>query len=185
MIALGDNPFNPASTPFGGKTAGVVQTININSMSIKLNFVQNNKDSITLGGTLSVPPGFTAAGQNVTMVVGGYVSTFGLGQKGTGTGTVTAGAAPGTVGASALKLTVSKKKDSVLGRVASFSTKWTGGDFKPLLALRGLLADKNYKKTSVTVRVFILMNTTLYDCSKLLGWTAKANRSGVAVPGKL
>ena len=163
-IALGTDPYNPASTPFNGQPAGVVQVINITSMTIRLNFTGTGKDTIAIQGTLPLEQLIAPAGQKITLVVGGIVQHFTLNARGS------AGSGGNTFSLRAPKLMLQGK----------FTAKLSG-DFKQALGAKGL-TNAPVQLASRTVRVFILLDdTTVYDSRKLLSYTVnKTGRIGIA-----
>lgn len=161
--ALGTDPLNPASTPFDGRPAGVVQAINILDMTVKLNFVASGKDAISIRGALPLNQALSPAGQQITLVVGGIVQRFTLDTRGSS-----------GRGSSTFSLRV--PKTLLQGK---FSAKLTG-DFKSTLSTIGLTNSK-VRFVSRTVRVFIMLDkTALYDSEKLLSYTVTAGRFGTA-----
>ena len=197
--ALGTDPFNAASTPFGGQSAGAknpVQVVNITSMTIKLAFNSAGRDSIAIKGTIPVPMTFPSIGQKVGLVVGGIVRNFALTSNGTvyvsapftngPGGQIVFGTGPSLAGGkNSIKIMMKNKPGKTMVRTATFNVKLSNGsDFKSNLASRGLKADKNYVNSDVIVRTFILLyNTTLYDTQKVLAWNAKKSKTGTAKPG--
>lgn len=162
-IALGTDPTNPASTPFAGQPAGATQVINITGMTIKLDFASSGRDAIGIRGTLPLKDGFSPAGQELTLVVGGIVRRFTLDDRGSS-----------PRGNSAFVLRVPRLM--LQGR---FTTKLKNDDFKAALLDEGL-TNTTLRQVSRTVRVFILMDRTLYESRKVLSYTAKAGKTGLA-----
>ena len=204
-IALGTNPFDATSTPFGnGRPANVahpVQVVNITAMQIKLNFAGGSKDTITASGTISVEKSFTKSSHQLTLVIpalAGFASTppgivriFLLGGKGTASSATLADGKTSASGSSSFKLSVSRKTDTFLGLVAKFQFKLASGtDFAPVLATRGLTNNQTFKNTADVVRVSFLLDPTsptdpiFYDAQKVMIWNVKKGKVGTARPGK-
>jgi len=80
---LGTDPLNANSTPFRGAPANA-DPFHLNSpkLSIKLDFINLEKDTITLTGTLPLPPGFTAPGQRMVIDIGGVIRAATLDARG-------------------------------------------------------------------------------------------------------
>jgi hypothetical protein len=182
-IALGTDPLNANSTPFGGKPANYlypVQVINITALAVKLNFAVQGKDSITIQGKMPLLQALSA-NQQVTLVVGGMVSKFTLDAHGKGSGSVSdlTATASGTC-AFALRAPKQPAPTQNSPLTASFTAK-LAGDFAAALASRGLTDDNLSRPVSRAVRVFMLLDQTIvYDCNKLVSYTAKKGKTGTA-----
>ena len=160
-IALGTDPNNPASTPFGGLPAGALQVIDISTLIIKLDF-NAGRDSISIRGTLPVKPGFSVASKQVTLVVGGVVGRFALDARGN---------SPPPRGAATFNLRVSPR----LPLQARFASRMLG-TFADTLKDEELINDPKLFQVSRTVRTFILVDQTVYDSSKLLTYTVRSGK---------
>jgi hypothetical protein len=164
-IALGSDPLDANSTPFGGAPAGTILPINISTMQVRLNFsaAGASRDTIALRGTLPLGANATVAGQKLILVVGGIVRTFPqLDAHGVGS-------------LSPDKIAV---KPSRLLENARFQAKLGPSNLKPSLVDERLINETAVKQ-SRQVRVFVIFKNTVYDSRKLLTWTARLNKSGI------
>ena len=167
-VGVGTSPTDATSTPFGGTSAGTASVVNITGMSIKLNFAASNKDSVNIRGTLTVPEGFVPSAKSVILDVGGIIKTFTLDSKGSS-----------PKGDDSFMLKVSKTAAGT-GLRASFNVKLNKGSFTSLLTDEGLVGTSDLKSVSRTVKVIVLVNNTFYLSDKVLSYTAKASKSGMA-----
>jgi len=90
-IALGTDPNDPSSTPFGGNPAGPWQNLSVAKLAIKLDFTHTTapgRDSMAVSGTLPVPDGFVVEGRQVLFDVGGVIRLFTLDKRGSSTSPV-------------------------------------------------------------------------------------------------
>jgi len=169
-IALGTDPFNPNSTPFGGNKAPVRDILSLTQVRIKLNFASAGKDSVSQKGTLQLPAGYALGGKTASVVVGGFKADFTLSTKFTGAlGTNKISIKPGKNNAPA------KYSLTLKGAIAASLTDE---------GLTNETIDKNLNAAR-TVRTFLLIDalgTTplLYENSKQLLYTAKAGKTGSA-----
>lgn len=162
--ALGTNPNDAASTPFGGSPAGTPQDLVIGKMQIKLDFAKANNDRINIQGTLPVADGFNFANQVVVFDVGGVVKSFTLDAK----------------GKSPSGANDSVKLNKPKGGVAKYIVKFNKGSFAANLADEGLVGTADAKNAPKDVTVVALFNSTLLRTTKTLSYTAKANKGGLA-----
>ena len=172
-IALGTDPNNAASTPFNGQRPNSSRVLNIKNMVIKLNFAQSlGKDSMIINGTFSAPNKFSIKQEHVILVAGGIVRNFTLD---------THGSSPN--GGDTFKGRTRTKPVGNEDVQVVFAVKLSNGTFQPSLNGRGL-TNGDFRDASRTVRVFMLFpnpnDLLLYDSSKVLSYTAKHGRSGVA-----
>jgi PKD repeat protein len=172
-IALGTDPLNINSTPFGGAPAGTPQAIVISKASVKLNFTKTGADSIQLAGLLPVPAGFSVLNKTAVVyfggVTGGVTGSFTLSAK---------GASPKANNTFAIK--IKSKKGVVAAQTAPFSAKFLKGTFAPKLAAEGLDGSATVKKVPRTVLAIVLFNQTLFQTTKTLSYTATKGKTGTA-----
>jgi hypothetical protein len=169
-IALGSNPTDPNSTPNGIVAGTTAQDLKITKIGIKLNFVKNSSDSITLSGTIATSvKDFTNV--QAAVDVGGVIQSFKLDKKGSGTS--------GAKKINKIKLSAPKK-----GAQATFQVSFSKGTFRTELTDEGLTAGTDVKNGSRTVTVDLLVGPAHYRTSKKLTYTAKKGKSGSAVAAK-
>jgi hypothetical protein len=162
--ALGTNPADATSTPFGGAAAGTPLDLVIGKMQIKLDFAKANNDRINIQGTLPVADGFSFADKVVVFDVGGAIKSFTLNEKGN---------SPSGANDS---VKINKPK----GGVAKYIVKFNKGSFAANLADEGLVGTADAKSASKEVTVVVLFNSTLLRTTKTMSYTAKANKNGLA-----
>jgi ELWxxDGT repeat protein len=166
--ALGFDPNNPASGPFGGSKAGAPQPFTLAKLAVKLNFAKANSDQIAFSGTVPVGVDVNYAGQTFIIDVGGVVKSFTLDEKGKspkGNDTVSVGK-PGKTGS------------------AKYSVKLNKGSFATTLADEGL-TDETMKAQTKTVPVIVLFGSKLYSKDQGQVYTATKGKSGkTAMPKK-
>ena len=158
--------------PFGGKSPKLSRVLNVTSTLIRLNFVQQGKDSINIKGSFSAPNGFFIANQQITFVCGGIVENFTLDSKGNSPN-----------GNNTFRARVKVFKGSNADVIASFTVKLNNGIFAPTLKAQGLTDDPTLKGVSRTVDMFLLVPNQLflYNSSKVLTYTVTKNaRTGLA-----
>jgi len=160
--ALGTSSGNPASTPFGGKAAGVPQVLSVKRLGIRLNFGRDNMDSLTMQGTLPLPAGFSAGGKEAVINIGGVIRRFTLNAK---------GASPRGDDTFKLLYRGSAAQD------AKFLATVKKGDFENALADERL-ANADVRKEQRTVSAAVLLNDTQFTASVTQEYTAKAGKSG-------
>jgi len=192
--AVGTDQFSAASTPFANLPALLSDVINIQKLTLKLNFTKANKDSISLRGNFNVPTTLTPGTnertltfspiQRIRLVTGGLVSTFVTDAKGNATGTITAPAgAPAPGGEATFKMKVPKLKDTLLDHaVIKFTATMKKGSFSERLKDELLDGSATVKRASRTMNVFFLFDDVryLYESRKVLSYTAKAGKAGSA-----
>ncbi|HEY3320228.1 MAG TPA: putative Ig domain-containing protein [Planctomycetota bacterium] len=162
---LGTDPGDPNSTPFGpGAKAGVIQALNITSLQVRLDFksASSTKDQIQVNGTLPLGP-VDLSGKAVTVVAGGAKQNFTLNSRGT--------AADGQN-----RIMV---KSSAKSEDARFTVK-LAGNLKAALAQYSDLTNKTQSNQSKQIRIWILLNNTVYESRKLVTYNAKQQKTGVA-----
>jgi hypothetical protein len=162
-IAMGTDPSNAGDTPFGGAPAGELRVINITAMAIRLNFLDAGRDSIGLRGSFSVNDGFDPAGQPLTLVVGGIVRQFTL----SGHGSAALGRDRFTLALPRYMLR------------AKFAAKLGNDTFSDDLVDERLTPGAGDQR-SRSVRVFIVAGGVVYESRKLLTYTSRTTKSGLA-----
>ncbi|MEI6235102.1 MAG: PKD domain-containing protein [Planctomycetota bacterium] len=167
--ALGTDPLNINSTPFGGAPAGVPQPIVISKVSVKLNFTKAGTDSISLSGLLPIPMGFSIAGKTAVVYLGGVTKSFTLNAKGT---------SPKANDSFGIK--IKAVKGVVPAQSAPFATKFLKGSFSAALADEGLDGSATVKNVARDVNVIVLFNQTLFTTKKTLTYTATKAKVGSA-----
>jgi hypothetical protein len=165
-IAIGTNPNDPASTPFGGLPAGAPQKLMFLKLSIKLNFAKSGTDSVTLTGTLSIPAGFKASG-----------STFGLFLSGISKRIVLDAKGHSPKGNDILVIQIKSSKGAVAAQTAKFTLKLTKGKFTTPLADAGL-TNKTVKNESINIPVTVLFNSTVFQANVPQQYTASQGKTG-------
>ncbi|HLX60841.1 MAG TPA: S8 family serine peptidase [Planctomycetota bacterium] len=167
--AVGTNPNDPSSTPFGGAPAPAPQTLTLATAYFHLNFAKSGADMIRLHGTLNVPAGFAPAGQIVYLDVGGVVKSFTLNDKGLS-----------KTLSDTLKIVIRKKSGFVPAQTSSFTATLTKGTFSAQLADEQLTGDADASKAPRTVVVTLLFNNSVLTKSQSLKYTAKKGKFGIA-----
>ena len=143
--------------------------LTVTKMGIKLNFSKADADSITLSGKIPVPDGFSAAGREVVVDVGGVVAPFLLDEKGKSK----------REGAQ-MKLTVKASKGIVLAQDAKLAIKLSKGNFSSSLADEGLV-DATLDDAPVQVRAEVTVDAARkYPIDRTLLYRAKAGKTGSA-----
>jgi len=168
-LALGTGVGDAASTPFN-LGASTPQPLNLQRLSVRLNFIKASKDSIELGGTLPLPEGFTPQGGTLLIVdVGGVVKQMLLNPQGLA-----------KAGNDSFKLRV-KRSAKVTGIVGSrFMAKFSKSDFDIPLADEKITGETDMTRAPRTVVVTILFNGALYQKSQNVLYSARAGKSGRA-----
>ncbi len=167
-IAVGTDPHNSGSTPFGGASAGVPMALSLVKPAIQLNFAKKNADSIKFGGSLTIPAGFVAAGQAVDVYIGGVVAKFTLGSKGTAAN-----------GNSTFKAAIKSTKGAVPSQISKFTVLLNKGNFGPTLTAAGL-TNASVKNVMLPVPFILLIDKTAYTVSQSMTYTATKGKSGSA-----
>jgi autotransporter-associated beta strand protein len=160
--ALNTNPADATSTPFSGQSAGTSTTLSGVILGVKLNFAKTtSNDSLSLSTTLNIGTA-SLANQTVVVDVGGIVRSFTLDANGKST----------TKG-----LTLSKPKNGSTKLVM----KLTKSTLAASLADEGLTGDADIKTAvSKSIDVIVLFNSTFYETTKTVSYTAKNGVSGTA-----
>src|ERR1043165_9404689 len=167
--ALGTDPLNINSTPFGGAPAGTPQSIVLSKTSVKLNFTKTLKDSIQLSGLLPVPAAFLVTGKTAVVYFGGVTQNFTLDAKG-----------KSPKADNTFSIQIKSKKGMVAAQSAKFTSKFSKGTFAPKLADEGLDGSATVKKVPRSVQVIVLFNQTLLQTTRTLSYTATKGKSGAA-----
>jgi hypothetical protein len=177
--ALGLNPSNPASTPFGLPAGTTPLPLTLTQLGVKLNFAHAGNDNISLSGALSVSSGFVVAGQSILIDAGGVIKIFTLDGKGNGHAASGYPAVTSPIN-DRFKLTVKSKKGKVAAQTAAFKAQFNKGAFTSLLSDEGLLGGADLKKVARTVPVIILFNAQMLEAAPSVLYTAKAGKTGLA-----
>jgi len=148
----------------GGSGGGGTLLLPDAKLVIKLNFAKPASDSLSLSGTLIVPSGFTVAGAQVVITVGGISNTFTLDAKGSSK------SATGS-----LKIGVKGT-----GTTAKFSMKLNKGDFAAQLADEGLVGTADVKDKSVQVAASVAFASATYQKVQSQLFSAKTGKSGAS-----
>jgi PKD repeat protein len=164
-ILAGTNPYDPKSTPL---TNPIPQPLLVKSMLIRLNFLHANRDSIQIGGTVSVAAGPTLAGSRFIFNIGGVedavlLNAQGRGKNGNG---------------SAVALSVRTVNGAVPAQTAKVTLTLAHNTYSTALAADGLANGNVY--STVYVPVQILFQGTIYSTVPHLTYRALAGRRGVA-----
>ena len=160
-IALGTDPLNAASTPFGGQLAGAPVPFAITQLNIGLNFARPNSDTLTLQGSVPIPADFTALGQTVALDVGGIVRVFTLDKAGRGKSGTAQIQVASRSGATSAKLTIKFSKSSLAADLADDG-----------------LTSQTVTKAPKSVHVILLLDATNFQTDVNLLYTAKAGKTG-------
>jgi hypothetical protein len=166
-IAMGSDPSNAKSYPTASSNP-TPEALLISKMSIKLSFVKPGSDSIQISGLLPMKAGVKLSGQKLLLNVGGVLKTFTLNEKGSAVS-----------GGSAIKLGVKLQAGVTVDQTAKFAVKLSKGGFA------AALADDGFTKSEAAsalrkLLVQMLFDGTIYQDTKTLFYTAKANVSGSA-----
>jgi hypothetical protein len=164
--AAGTSATDSTSTPFAGAPAPAPQALTLTAMGIKLNFKSPfGNDSISLSGTLPVPPGTSLANQQIVLDVGGVIQAFKLDPKGKGP--------KGNA-----KIVVSKPSKT---NTSKFSIKLSKGTYAKTLAPYNLANVTTTTTAVVALPVTVLFNKGTYaDPSVKLLYKSKIYASGTA-----
>ena len=169
-IALGSNPLDPTSTPFGLPACGG-QPFNLPNpkIGIKLDFATFGKDTITLSGSLPVQPGFSAPGQRVIAYVGGIFRIVTLGANGVS-----------TTGDKLTMISIKAPRASIHAQNAKYSVKMKGDFTATLARSSNLTSSPSVTKVERNVFVSIIVGNNVYSKTQEVQYTAKAGKSGMA-----
>ncbi|HLX61198.1 MAG TPA: CAP domain-containing protein [Planctomycetota bacterium] len=167
--ALGTNPHDAKSTPFSGAPASP-QALPNPKLTVRLNFLKTNVDTLSLTGMLPVPANFAVAGKTVTVDVGGVIRTFTLDAK---------GMAKSTSGTDTFKLKVIAVKGAVAAQNSAYTVKITKSSLSALLADEGMV-NATVTNSNITVPVIVLFNAQYLTVNRLTIYSAKAGKTGAA-----
>ena len=163
--AVGTDPNSAASTPSGQPiTAAALQPLTVSTASIKLNFASANRDSIAFTGRVPVPQGFNPNGATVYVDVGGVAKALPLNAKS---------------GGDSVKIALKSKQGVVQAQTARYTIALSQGSFAATLAGAGL-TNTSAKKVPLMVKFTFLFNTTVYQSTRALSYTARFGKSGSA-----
>jgi hypothetical protein len=167
--ALGTDPTNPASTPFGGAPAGYRVAFVIKYAHIKLNFATPGRDRITFRGRFPVPEGLTAGGQAMVLDVGGLISKVAL--DGKGRAEFPAGNGTGRVRLRFGKSTVAGQQ------LAKITANYSKGSFADKFVDEGL-RNEDIPFAIKRMNFIILLNKTMIQTGRVMWYKAKAGKFG-------
>jgi len=165
-VALGLDPKNGAVTPFNGSPAGTTIPLNVQKLTIALDFVKPLKDQISFNGLIGLPVGFSVSGQSVTASIGGAIKTFALDAKG--------------------QLSPKSKTESfklafnaaaTTEQLGKYSLKFSKGTFGSFFTDEGLTS-VTVKEALKSVTVTLLFNGRLYQTPVTQLYTATAGKKG-------
>ena len=165
------DPNDAASTPTGEPaSAGSIEALVVSKASIKLNFATGGRDAIQFGGTLPIPAGFTAAGKQMLVDVGGVFERFTLDAKG--------GARSGK---NKLTVKIKAKHGVIAAQTAKFTAVFAKGTFAPAFADEGLTGDADVKPAKRVRMSFVIMHDDVVaQVQRDLAYTAKKGKTGKA-----
>jgi hypothetical protein len=170
-VLLGTNPIDANSNPFANNS-GELRSLNITSMTVKLNFSSSGKDSIAIKGTAQTGSE-SLAGKQVAVYVGGILQRFTLDSR--GKAKVSNGLGSGTGNANgAASISVGKGPNSAV--LISFK----GGDYRSFLTEEGMTNEEVKTPRATSISIAVLVNNILHKSDKVLSYTAKAGKSGSA-----
>ena len=161
-VFLGTDPTDPTSTPFAGAPANP-QPLVVSALAIKLNFAKSGLDSAGLTGSLPIPAGFSPAGEEVIVDIGGVIKNYTLNDKG--------------AASNGFKLELKGKKDNVPAQNAKFTLKLSKGNFSSLLTDEGL-TNADAKNLAATVPVIVLFNEQMFTKDQAQIFNAKKGKVG-------
>lgn len=155
------DPNDPGSTPFA-IPASVVSQIAVKNLTIALNFRTTGRDRFKLSGTLNVSGQPALAGAQLALDFGGIVKVFQLDSKGS------------------FKSGNDLFKIIIKAENAAFTANLNKGNFAAILAAIGLDGSADVKNSQKAILLTILFNGTHYQTIRIVAYTAKANKSGMA-----
>jgi hypothetical protein len=160
--ALGSDPMNAGSTPFGSAPAGPPQPISIKSTALRLHFDEPGHDTIVVTGVLPLRVGLVLAGQRVAVDVGGVIKAFTLDNRGVS-----------SQGRYYFRLAMKVKRGVVAEPRARFRLQLSHGSFASTLARDGFTASPHVVSAVRQVLVTILLDQTLYQQVRDVFWTCR------------
>jgi len=183
-LAIGSDPVSALSTPMtvlknstgnipAGALAGSLPAkpffLAPSGVSLRLNFNSQKpfRDSISLKGSLPLPPNFTAPTQPVVVFIGGLVVNGLLNEKGSYSNTI-----------NTVKIKVGNGGTSRAGRNAPLSAKMKG-------AFAGNFSDEGFvnadvQKSASSVVVYVLVGGQYFSATAKTSYSAKQDKSGSA-----
>lgn len=168
---VGSTPQSFTATPMNNLpvSAAEMQLLAISKTSIKLNFVKQNSDLISLTGTIPIPAGFVVTNQRLHLDIGGVVKSFTLSEKGIS-----------KAGGDSFKLQVKSKKGAVAAQASKFSMVLSRGTFSGALVNEGLTGDADVKNAARTVMFSLVSNGIAQQKPQALSYSARKGKSGKA-----
>ena len=162
---LGTDPLNANSTPFRGAPANADPFhLAAPKLSVKLDFVNLEKDTLTLTGTLPLPAGFTAPGQRMVVDIGGVLKEATLDRRGSFTSSDKK---------TSMKLNASKSRAS--GVNAKYAIKLRG-TFRQQLSDEGL-NNVAVSKSPRDIILILLVGEVAYQKTTTVLYSCKNNKA--------
>jgi hypothetical protein len=145
-----------------------VQTLDVKSPKIVLNFAKSDKDSITFSGSLPIPDHFAPTTTPIFVDAGGVSRSFVLNAKG-----------DAKDGNDSINLTFKSSKGMVFAQMGKYSVSFKNGTFFPAFI------DENLVNTTVTkgtryVKFTVTLGQNVYQTTQMMSYTAKAGKTGTA-----
>ncbi len=164
----GTSPWDDADSPVIDDDPAALRE---RSGRITLNFRRPNRDTVGMGGFVSVPAGFDPEGAVVLADIGGVTRRFVLDKHGRST----------PRGKSSFTVTLKRRRGVVLANPAArFSLSVANDDCSDELADEGLTGDVSAKKAPRRIATTVLFAGRAFEGALDLRWTAVAGRSGIA-----
>lgn len=160
----GSSAGDPSDTPFG--VAATTAPLDVDVLSIRLDFAESGRDGIRLAGQLPVADPAILDGATLVLDVGGVAKMFVLERRGDG--------ARGRLEAEHAALRIGRPRRSR----AKFAARLRRGTFGPMLARTAGLADANVRAKARIVRVTILFPPSVLTKAQGQIYTAKRGKSG-------
>ncbi|HEY3318879.1 MAG TPA: putative Ig domain-containing protein [Planctomycetota bacterium] len=164
-IFLGTNPLDPSSTPFRGVAANP-DPFHLASpkLALKMDFKKLGNDTLTLTGSLPIPPNFAAPGQLMVVDIAGLMAKSILDQRGSYTSAT-----------KDVQFKVSAPKAKITGVNGKYTIKMKGN-------FRDTLGSKGFTSTNagqMTVPVIVLLGDNAYQKDVIVTYSVK-NGKGTA-----
>ena len=156
--AAGSTPTDATSTPFEGAGPGTPLSVTNPRLQVDLDFLNSNRDSITLGGSVSLGRSFKVRGKRLTFDIGGVVRSVTLSKAGKGRG-------------DGVKVSL-----RTTGANRAFTIRMTRGAFQDAFMDEGL--ENETVSQSATVAVGLYINNTVFNASEVGTYTANRDTSG-------
>jgi autotransporter-associated beta strand protein len=167
--AAGTSPTDATSTPTGAAATAPL-ALTISKIGITLNFAKAASDGITLSGTLPVPAGFSVAGKQVSLDIGGVPKAFTLTSKGMGL----------DASKNSFKIGIKASKGVVLAQTSKYSLKISKGTFAASFKDEGLVGTADDKGSPHKVVVTVVFNKMIFQKTQSVTFKAKKGKVGAA-----